>query len=124
MVVPYGDPAHPHPRKFAFDVGEYVSHAKSRQAAELMTFTGSRHPRQRIVARMRLQGESDIGGTGETLPDTFWQGVIHYLPGAFVNHAGRPEVIEKAICIHEEDGGLLWKHSGEHAERKGFEPSD
>lgn len=24
VVVPYGDPAHPHPRKFAFDVGEYV----------------------------------------------------------------------------------------------------
>lgn len=23
MVVPYGAPEHPHPRKFAFDVGEY-----------------------------------------------------------------------------------------------------
>lgn len=53
--------------------------------------------------------------TGPMSPDTSRQGVIHYLPGAFVNHAGRPEVIEKAICIHEEDGGLLWKHSGEHA---------
>lgn len=34
-----------------------------------------------------------------------------YLPGAFVDHAGQPTVINNAICIHEEDAGLLFKHT-------------
>ena len=25
-------------------------------------------------------------------------------------HAGEPMLIEKAVCMHEEDAGLLWKH--------------
>ncbi|KAJ6590020.1 copper amine oxidase [Mycena vulgaris] len=38
-------------------------------------------------------------------------GQIHYLPGAFVKHDGTPHVIENCICIHEEDAGILWKHT-------------
>ena len=30
---------------------------------------------------------------------------------AFVHsHAGNPLVIKKAVCMHEEDAGILWKH--------------
>jgi primary-amine oxidase len=38
-------------------------------------------------------------------------GQIHYMSGAFVTHAGTPFVIKNAICIHEEDAGVLWKHT-------------
>ncbi|KAG8954280.1 hypothetical protein FRC04_000505 [Tulasnella sp. 424] len=77
MVVPYAAPEHPHPRKFAFDVGEY---GMGTQANELSL-------------------GCDCLGT------------IHYLPGAFVGHDGKPVVLKQAICIHEEDNGLLWKHT-------------
>ncbi len=30
------------------------------------------------------------------------------------NHKGEPLVIKNAICIHEEDAGLLWKHVDHH----------
>ncbi|KAK0481341.1 copper amine oxidase [Armillaria novae-zelandiae] len=38
-------------------------------------------------------------------------GQIHYLPGAYVGHDGSAVVINNAICIHEEDNGVLWKHT-------------
>ena len=38
-------------------------------------------------------------------------GQIHYLPGAFVGHNGKAIVIKNVICIHEEDAGVLWKHT-------------
>ncbi|OAX39227.1 hypothetical protein K503DRAFT_769707 [Rhizopogon vinicolor AM-OR11-026] len=77
MVVPYGAPEFPHPRKFAFDSGEY---GMGTQANELSL------------------GCDCLGQ-------------IHYLPGSYVTHAGTPHVIKNAICIHEEDAGVLWKHT-------------
>lgn len=38
-------------------------------------------------------------------------GQIHYLPGCFAANDGKAIVIDNAICIHEEDSGVLWKHS-------------
>ena len=32
-------------------------------------------------------------------------------PGAYVGHDGRAVVIKNVICIHEEDAGILWKHT-------------
>jgi primary-amine oxidase len=32
-------------------------------------------------------------------------------PGTFVKHDGTPHVVENCICIHEEDAGVLWKHT-------------
>ncbi|KAI6164518.1 copper amine oxidase [Pisolithus thermaeus] len=77
MAVPYGAPEYPHPRKFAFDSGEYGM--------------GS------------LANELSLGCD--------CLGKIHYLPGAYVTHSGAALVIKNAICIHEEDAGVLWKHS-------------
>lgn len=37
-------------------------------------------------------------------------GEIHYLDVSQVNHEGKVEVIERAICLHEEDYGIQWKH--------------
>ncbi|KAL0951982.1 hypothetical protein HGRIS_008635 [Hohenbuehelia grisea] len=77
MVVPYGAPEYPHPRKFAFDSGEY--------------------------GMGTMANELSLGCD--------CLGQIHYLPGAFVNHAGTATIIKNVICIHEEDTGVLWKHT-------------
>ncbi|KAI9687610.1 MAG: hypothetical protein M1822_002220 [Bathelium mastoideum] len=77
MVVPYGNPEHPHHRKHAFDLGEY--------GGGYMTNS--------------LSLGCDC------------KGAIHYMDAAFVNGAGASQMIKNAICIHEEDAGILFKHT-------------
>ncbi|KAF2654252.1 hypothetical protein K491DRAFT_694016 [Lophiostoma macrostomum CBS 122681] len=77
MVVPYGNPEHPHQRKHAFDLGEY--------GGGYMTNS--------------LSLGCDC------------KGAIHYLDADFVNRAGQAQTIKNAICIHEEDAGILFKHT-------------
>ena len=77
MVVPYGNPEHPHHRKHAFDLGEY--------GGGYMTNS--------------LSLGCDC------------KGAIHYMDADFVNRAGSPTTIKNAICIHEEDSGILFKHT-------------
>jgi primary-amine oxidase len=38
-------------------------------------------------------------------------GEIVYLDAVMADDDGNPTVIENAICIHEEDAGILWKHT-------------
>jgi primary-amine oxidase len=38
-------------------------------------------------------------------------GVIHYFDAVFTSEQGKPYTIPNAICVHEEDYGMLWKHS-------------
>lgn len=77
MVVPYGNPEHPHHRKHAFDLGEYG------------------------------------GGymTNSLALGCDCKGAIHYMDANFVNSAGASQTIKNAICIHEEDAGILFKHT-------------
>lgn len=77
MVVPYAEPAHPHYRKFAFDVGEYGLG---------------------YMANSLSLGCDCLGS-------------IEYMDGHVAKHNGSVETIKNAICIHEEDAGLLWKHT-------------
>ncbi|KAJ9165768.1 Amine oxidase [Coniochaeta hoffmannii] len=77
MVVPYGNPEHPHQRKHAFDLGEY--------GAGYMTNS--------------LSLGCDCKGS------------IHYLDAHFPTRAGSIKTVKNAICIHEEDDGILFKHS-------------
>ncbi|KAF8150485.1 peroxisomal copper amine oxidase [Mycena galopus ATCC 62051] len=72
MVVPYAAPEHPHPRKFAFDSGEYG---------------------MGVMANELSLGCDCLGQ-------------IHYLVPR-----RHPHVIQNCICIHEEDAGVLWKHT-------------
>ena len=37
-------------------------------------------------------------------------GAIHYLDGWLADIHGEPMCMQNAICIHEEDDGILWKH--------------
>ena len=38
-------------------------------------------------------------------------GEIHYLDVVMADTEGSPRTVENAICIHEEDDGVLWKHT-------------
>jgi primary-amine oxidase len=38
-------------------------------------------------------------------------GEIHYLDAVQIGERGHPQRVENAICIHEEDYGILWKHT-------------
>lgn len=38
-------------------------------------------------------------------------GVIHYLDAHLADDHGNPITIPRAVCMHEEDYGLLWKHT-------------
>jgi primary-amine oxidase len=42
-------------------------------------------------------------------------GEITYVDAVIHDSAGEPQTIENAICIHEEDSGVLWKHVDERA---------
>ncbi|HUY67351.1 MAG TPA: primary-amine oxidase [Acidimicrobiales bacterium] len=44
-------------------------------------------------------------------------GVISYLDATFATERGEPYVVENAVCIHEEDYGILWKHQDQRAGR-------
>lgn len=37
-------------------------------------------------------------------------GEVTYFDGVVNNAAGEPVVVKNAVCLHEEDHGLLWKH--------------
>ncbi len=38
-------------------------------------------------------------------------GEIVYLDATVTDDTGQPKVIKNAVCIHEEDAGILWKHT-------------
>jgi primary-amine oxidase len=44
-------------------------------------------------------------------------GEIAYLDGVTNSWDGEPHTIPNAICIHEEDANLLWKHTDDHSGR-------
>ncbi|KAK2023683.1 copper amine oxidase [Colletotrichum zoysiae] len=77
MVVPYGNPEHPHQRKHAFDLGEY----------------GAGYMTNSLSLGCDCKGE------------------IHYLDADFPTRDGGVRTIRNAICIHEEDSGILFKHT-------------
>ncbi len=42
-------------------------------------------------------------------------GEIHYFDIDLVNYKGETRTIERAVCMHEEDYGILWKHYDAHS---------
>ncbi len=44
-------------------------------------------------------------------------GAIHYLDACVAGIDGEPMVIKNAVCIHEEDYGVLWKHTDFRTDR-------
>ena len=62
-------------------------------------------------------GEASIGNCTNSLTvGCDCLGEIHYLDHVAVKPDGSPRLIERAICIHEEDYGILWKHHDGHGQ--------
>jgi primary-amine oxidase len=56
-------------------------------------------------------GEYNLGRTvGSLALGCDCLGEIRYLDAVFADESGTPHAITNAICIHEEDYGILWKH--------------
>ncbi|KAG8834242.1 hypothetical protein FRC17_009318 [Serendipita sp. 399] len=95
MVVPYAETAAPHARKFAFDVGEYGMGTQGNDLSLGCDCLGTIHyMARRILSIFRFQSLTS-----------------RIKPGSYIGHSGEPITINKAICIHEEDDGILWKHT-------------
>ncbi len=59
-------------------------------------------------------GEYGIGQLADSLKlGCDCVGQIHYFDMAVHDWHGRPTVIEQAVCLHEEDDGILFKHTDE-----------
>ncbi|KAF4122237.1 primary-amine oxidase [Geosmithia morbida] len=39
------------------------------------------------------------------------KGAIHYMDAIMATSSGDPAIVENAVCIHEEDNGILYKHT-------------
>ena len=63
-------------------------------------------PQERVRhRRIRLRPAGQLAEARLRLP-----GRIHYLDAHLTDLFGEPSTIENAICLHEEDAGLSWKH--------------
>ncbi len=62
-------------------------------------------------------GETSIGTLANSLTlGCDCLGEIYYFDAHVVNWKGKSRTIEKAICLHEEDYGILWKHHDAEAQ--------
>jgi len=56
-------------------------------------------------------GENGFGSSANALKlGCDCVGQIHYFDVAMADEAGNAKVLKHAVCMHEEDGGNLWKH--------------
>jgi primary-amine oxidase len=79
--------------------------------AEMMVPYGDPSP-QRWFQNFFDCGEYLLGGFANSLElGCDCVGDITYLDAIVAGNDGQPHVIPQAICIHEEDAGILWKHS-------------
>jgi primary-amine oxidase len=78
--------------------------------AEMMVPYGDPSP-QRWFQNFFDCGEYLLGGFANSLElGCDCVGDITYLDATLADNAGNVRVIPQAICIHEEDAGILWKH--------------
>jgi primary-amine oxidase len=57
-------------------------------------------------------GETALGQQGNSLKlGCDCLGEIHYFDAVMLNADGEPYTLENAVCLHEEDYGILWKHT-------------
>jgi primary-amine oxidase len=79
--------------------------------AEMMVPYGDPSP-QRWFQNFFDCGEYLLGGFANSLElGCDCVGDITYLDAVVANNDGTPRIIPQAICIHEEDAGILWKHT-------------
>ena len=119
MVVPYGDPMDPHYRKNAFDAGE---DGLGKVRDEWGWDGGSTCINLHSAYALSVPCRHLACNSSPLLPPSHPQnahslelgcdcvGVVHYFDGHLVSYQGSAVKIPNAICMHEEDDGILWKH--------------
>ncbi len=61
-------------------------------------------------------GEANLGALANSLKlGCDCLGEIHYFDATVLSFNGEPYTIPNAICMHEEDFGMLWKHTDMHS---------
>jgi primary-amine oxidase len=79
--------------------------------AEMVVPYGDPSP-QRFFQNFFDSGEYLLGSFANSLElGCDCLGEITYLDVVVADNSGRPRTIPQAICIHEEDAGILWKHT-------------
>ena len=94
--------------------------------AEMVVPYGDPHPPHYKKSAFDA-GEDGLGRNAHSLDpsrcDCAPGAAASFLDGALVAEDGGVEVIKRAVCVHEEDGGILWKHldwrTGEAVARRG-----
>ena len=94
MFVPYGDPRAPYPRKGAFDLGNDGAGINANN----------------------LQLGCDCLGRSSHITESFSNtengaGTINYFDGWHNTSSGLPLKLPNVVCLHEQDDGILWKHT-------------
>lgn len=60
-------------------------------------------------------GETALGHSANSLKlGCDCLGEIYYFDASFLGSDGEPNTVENAICLHEEDFGILWKHTNSY----------
>lgn len=93
MFVPYGDPRAPYVRKAAFDLGNDGAGINANNLQLGCDCLG-----KSSMAYIRCTG-INISGT------------IKYFDGYHNTPSGEPLKMSNVICCHEQDDGILWKHT-------------
>jgi len=85
--------------------------------AEMVTPYGDPHESQRRKNAFDA-GEYNVGMLANSLElGCDCLGEIHYFDVTVCDSAGEPQTLKNAVCLHEEDDGLLWKHFDFRTER-------
>jgi primary-amine oxidase len=94
MFVPYGDPRAPFPRKGAFDLGNDGA--------------GINANNLRLGCDCLGRSCCIIESFGSTDNEA---GTIKYFDGWHNTSSGLPLKLPNVVCLHEQDDGILWKHT-------------
>ncbi|WP_240629928.1 primary-amine oxidase [Specibacter cremeus] len=94
----------------------YNDHGRERPIAHRLSFAEMAVPYRDASEDHYRRTAFDIGEWGLGFMTTSLElgcdclGEIHYLDAVMHNSAGEPYEIKHAVCIHEEDAAVLWKH--------------
>ncbi|PPK66452.1 primary-amine oxidase [Actinokineospora auranticolor] len=100
-----------HRVEFAENGGEYRPIANRASMAEMVVPYGDPAPWRYWISYFDA-GEYLLGKNANTLKlGCDCLGVIHYFDAVVADDNCNPVTIPQAICMHEEDYGILWKHT-------------